>query len=115
MNKALLSNAANKRAFVKGYIEAVTAGSSDHGSPQDVENLLVDCEMATVKAWPPGEFIGVPGTDVDTYEALVRRLAEFCSRARVPADPLEEADAATVREELLEKGAYALIAEWHQS
>eukprot|EP00756_Hemistasia_phaeocysticola_P018829 Hpha_TRINITY_DN15620_c2_g2::TRINITY_DN15620_c2_g2_i1::g.100692::m.100692 len=116
VNKSLLSNAANKRAFVKGYVEAVTAGSSERGSPQDVENLLVDCEMATVKAWPPSEFIGVPDSaDVDKYEALVKRLAEFCRRARVPADPLKEAEAAAVREELLEKGAYALIAEWHRS
>lgn len=113
VNKALLNNAANKRAFVKGYVEAVTAGSSDHGSPQDIENLLVDCEMAAVKAWPPSEFVGVPDTDVNTYEALVRRLAELCSLARVPADPLKEVHAAALREELLEKGAFALMREWH--
>eukprot|EP00404_Azadinium_spinosum_P055372 CAMPEP_0180779220 /NCGR_PEP_ID=MMETSP1038_2-20121128/46264_1 /TAXON_ID=632150 /ORGANISM="Azadinium spinosum, Strain 3D9" /LENGTH=418 /DNA_ID=CAMNT_0022814487 /DNA_START=1 /DNA_END=1257 /DNA_ORIENTATION=+ len=115
VNKALLNNAANKRAFIKGYVEAVTVGSSDHVSPNDVENLLVDCEMASVKAWPPGEFIGVPDTDADTFEALVRRLAEFCSFALVPADPLKEMHAANLREELLEKGAFALIREWHQS
>lgn len=56
-----------------------------------------------------------PDTDADTYEALVRRLAEFCSLALVPADPLKEMHAATLREELLEKGAFALIREWHQS
>jgi hypothetical protein len=113
VNKALLNSAVNKRFFVKGYVEAVTAGSSDHGSPEDIENLLVDCEMATVKAWPPSEFIGVPDTDVGTYGALVRRLAEFCSLARVPADSSKEVHAATLREELLEKGAFALMREWH--
>merc|ERR1712187_455567 len=98
VNKALLHNAANKRAFITGYVEAATASSADHVNPQDVENLLVDCEMASVKAWPPSDFIGVPDTDADTYEALVRRLAEFCSLALVPADPLKETHAATLRE-----------------
>jgi len=113
-NKALLNSAANKRAFIKGYIDAaVTAGSSDHVSPQDVENLLVDCEMASVKVWPPSEGIGVPDTDADTYEALVRRLAEFCQLALVPADPLKETHAANSREILLEKGAFGLMQEWH--
>ena len=37
VNKALLNNAANKRAFVKGYVDVVTAGAS---SFQDVENVL---------------------------------------------------------------------------
>ena len=127
MNKALLNNAANKRAFVKGYVEAVTAagsssagsssaGSSGHGSsPEDIEDLLVDCEMATVKAWPPVAFVGVPDTDLNTFVALVTRLSEFCSRARVPADPLEEGRSAALREELLDKGAFALIREWHTS
>eukprot|EP00928_Gymnodinium_smaydae_P084103 TRINITY_DN67358_c0_g1_i1.p1 TRINITY_DN67358_c0_g1~~TRINITY_DN67358_c0_g1_i1.p1 ORF type:complete len:391 (-),score=68.13 TRINITY_DN67358_c0_g1_i1:54-1226(-) len=110
VNKALLNNSANKRAFVKGYVEAVAAASSD---PQDVENLLVDCELASVKAWPPSEFIGVPDTDVETYRSLVRRLAGFCGRARVPADPLKAEQAAALREELLEKGAFALMREWH--
>eukprot|EP00415_Alexandrium_ostenfeldii_P001458 UN1458 len=115
-NKALLNNAANKRAFIKGYVDAaVTAGSFDHVSPQDVENLLVDCEIASVKAWPPSEFIGVPDTDADTYEALVRRLAEFCSLALAPADPLKDTQAANLRERLLETGAFGLIQEWHQS
>ena len=115
VNKALLNNAASKRAFVQGYVEAVTTGSSDHRSPEDIENLLVDCEMAAVKAWPPNKFIGVPDTDVDTFEALVRRLAEFCSLARVPADPLKEVHAAALRQELLDKGAFTLIREWHTS
>ena len=113
-NKALLSRAADKRAFIKGYLDAVvTAGSSDQVSPNDVENLLVDCEMASVKAFPPSEFIGVPDTDADTYEALVRRLADFCSLALVPADPLKKTHAANLRERLLEKGAFGLIREWH--
>lgn len=112
VNKALLNSPANKRAFVKGYVDAVTAGAS---SAQDVENLLVDCELATLLAWPPSEFINVPDTDADTYEVLVKRLAEFCSRAQVASDPEKQPEADSLRQQLLEKGAYALIREWHQS
>ena len=63
---------------------------------QEIESTLgIDCTDAIPASAKNG--IGVPDTDVATYEALVTRLAEFCSRARVPADPLEEADAATAR------------------
>lgn len=109
MNKALLNNGANKRAFVKGYVSAVSSGES---SAKDVENVLIDCELATVISFPP---VDADTIDADTYEALVKRLVDLCSRAQVTDDPEKQQEAESLRNELVEKGAYTLIKEWHQS